>query len=433
MRLGLLDAIDAAPSLVSEMLDREMSPGVALMAALALDPEARAVLDATLGSFADPTRPLPPEAGEVIVGGGAHAAVYAAVRVASGYPAPLVLDAPENGSQRFGGAFAGTVTPAFYLNSRNRPGPGGTPGTRDALNVLPAAPMQPADIGGSEYQTDADLGLIVRCALALNATVRTARVLGLDLDRSGGPVVITERGAVAARRVIVATGVGRPLDPLGIVPDGRTIYSFRQWMDRIGSDPFPLRDLGRVAVIGSGDGARTVIESLAGIGPRTGASVASLDYVPRIDWYGPGSITKSEYCSTTRTRYARIGALLPAGRENARIVGRDRARVLAPGYLAAQVDGRAYDTVIGATGYSTDPTLDLGPFGFYRYGGAPGGSGVGAYARKATEAEVYRVGPAARLPFDSTEDDRIGENQVGLFRLAPRTATLASRLDGVTA
>jgi hypothetical protein len=82
---------------------------------------------------------------EVIIGAGFHAAVYAATRVLSGFPKPLVV---ERG-HRAGGTFAMTDRPTFYLNSRNRPGGGGLAGDQGtSLNYLPVlSALMPCLIG----------------------------------------------------------------------------------------------------------------------------------------------------------------------------------------------------------------------------------------------------------------------------------------------
>jgi hypothetical protein len=297
--------------------------------------------------------------------------------------------------------------------------------------------MQPADIGASEYQTNSDLGLVIRCALAFSATVRT----GVEVEtiettgNTGAPIVrLSDGRSIRAGRVIVSTGLGeeRGVDERGAVrPNGSTILGYRDLMARLDRETFPLRGLGRVAVIGSGDGARTAIEALTGIGPSAGRStITSLDYVERLDWYGSGSATRDEYLGCNRTRYARIGALLPRsiatenGRdENARVIPRPRARTLTPGYLSTEVDGRRYETVILATGYRRRSILGEIETEAYRPNGillARIGSGA--------DDRIVRIGADARIPFEGSEDDRISENAVGLYRLAPRTATLASLL-----
>jgi hypothetical protein len=439
LRDDLRSAYGVGGSVVDSLLERpEIRPSVALMAGLALDPRGRAAFERVLDLR---SRPLDVERDsftwpEVIVGGGAHAATYASVRVSLGFPRPLVIER----AARYGGTFAMTERPTFYLNSRNRPGALGAPGSRDALNLIPAAPMQPSDIGASEYQSNADLGLVIRCALAFSSTIRQAEVERIErIGNDGAPIVVLVDGrTIRPGRVIVATGIGEERsvdDDRPVEPDGSSILGYADLMRRLDVEPFPLRGLGRVAVIGAGDGARTAIEALTGIGPSAGRStIASLDYVERIDWYGCESRTRDEYLSCNRTRYARIGALLPrsiaaGSTENARVITRPRARSLAPGYLSATVDGRTYDTVVVATGYRrrTLLTSALAETGY-----RPNGVTLGRISldpvTSAEDDRVVRIGAAARIPFEGDESDSIRENAVGLYRLAPRTATLAAML-----
>jgi hypothetical protein len=116
----------------------------AQLTGIALDPYGRDVADQFLDTYwSDQPRQqfALRSAGtdrEAIIGSGIHAAVYAAVRVLSGYPRPLVLERHE----RAGGTFAMTDRPTFHLNSRNRPGTGGparspTPPTRSVSNQSP--------------------------------------------------------------------------------------------------------------------------------------------------------------------------------------------------------------------------------------------------------------------------------------------------------
>lgn len=418
-------------AVVADLMTRPtMSPEVAVMAGMSLDPMTRPAFDAALQTLANVDGPVPLDVDEVVIGGGVHAAVYAAVRVARGYARPLVLDS----SRRFGGAFAQAGGPTFFLNSRNRPGTIGAPGRAQALNVLPGAPMQPADIGQGEYQVDADLGMVARCALALNATIRQALVE--RVERAGnGVAVFNDRtpGPIMARRVIVATGLTVERTPVpGVNPDGSTIIGARDWFKRMAGDAFPLADLGRVAVIGSGDTARTVIESLVGIGPAAGSSVASLDYVDRVDWFGGGtSTTRADYCAATRPRYARIGALLPrrAGEfEGARVRPFARADQVARGYRQATVNGATYDTVITACGYEDD-VPNLLPNADYGYAVRDDAGNPLAYGTP--ERDVVIVGPAAGIPLLGSEPGAsIEANRVAMYRLNPRTAALAALLGG---
>lgn len=427
----LQDAFDESSDMVLPLMQRDMEPTKALMVGLALHPVGRTMLENALDIYAQPQEDLPAGWPEVIVGGGAHAAIWAATRVKRGALRPLVLEQRP----RFGGTFAMTRNPSFFLNSRNRPGPLGTFGSRDALNVILGAPMQPSDLSGAEYQANADLGLVVRCTLALNAMVRQATVTAVE--RNGDNlVVVTNRGLVRTDRVVVATGIGRSLKFAGTDVDNERLLSFRQFMSRFDRDLFPLRGLGRVAVVGDGDSGRTVVEALAGYGPQTGASVASLDYVPRVDWYGVGTdMTKERWLECNRTRYKRLAALFPsqegASGDNARVFGRGKARSLYRSPDGVEVNGSSYDTAIVCLGYSSTATeLDvfdgMSAFGAGAQVGSPDEGVVLGYS--SPDRAVVIVGPAADIPFGRNSDPapQIPENRVALFRLAPRTATFAS-------
>lgn len=119
---------------------------------------------------------------ELIVGGGLHAAIYSAVRVGEGFAKPVVLEARD----RAGGAFAFSEGPAFYLNSRNRPGPLGFPGESGALNVLPGAPFQPSDVSGG-VRDPGDLGDVRAGPDGRPGGLRGARYGGLAGSYGGVP------------------------------------------------------------------------------------------------------------------------------------------------------------------------------------------------------------------------------------------------------
>lgn len=427
------DAYDRAGEMAREMLARgEMPPTRALMVGLALDPEGRVLLDDALERYADPLLRLPSEVDEVIVGGGAHAAIYAATRTRQGLPKPLVLEQDA----RFGGVFAMTRNSSFFLNSRNRPGPLGAPGSRDALNVIAGAPMQPSDLSMYEYQANADLGLVVRCTLAMNATIRQAKVQ--EIARQGSRLlVLTDRGVISAKRVIVATGLGQRQFFTTTPYTGGNVMTFEQFMRRFDTMMFPLRGLGRVAVIGGGDSGRTAVEALTGYGPNMGASVASLDYVERIDWYGVGvNMTKEQWLECNRTRYKPLAALFPNRNkttDNARVRGLDRRQT---GFLTADgivVNGTVYDTMIGCTSFFQT---------WVEMAGVEGGLAAGVTELKANndkgvilglaneDRSLVVVGPAAKIPTQTSAETGpdTPENRVALFRLAPRTGAVATLL-----
>ncbi len=425
---GAIDKITADARMnagIAAMVERRAeypSADAMMLAGIAAVPEARQALDDALGRYWElqsGNLPSSRTVGEVIIGSGPHAAIYAATRVRMGFPKPLVLER----SERPGGSFAMSGAPSFFLNSGNRPGLVGLPSNGQALNVLPGAPIQPADVSMREYQTNADIAFVTRVTLAMYATVaqgvnveawRIDAQYPLALDLADGRQVF-------ASRVIDARGLG---DPRTVAENPR-VMTFPQFAGTF-DGTFPLRGMRRVAVVGGGDSAKCTVEGLLGIGPSSGMSTAALDYVQTVDWYGNVERTCNEWLRVQRKRYARIGAYLDTGRLNVRRTGR---ATVVPSLDSVLVDGQSYDAVITATGYTLP---GIRQSGFDDYGTfSIGGSGF-AVARKANDAPVFRVGPAANLSFtDRENDDGVGnrpENRVALFRYAPRTATLAAGL-----
>lgn len=435
---SLIAAVSSRP-VVSEgmraMMQRQAefpSPAAAQLTGIALDPAGRDAADQFLDAYwcgESRQDTLLDDAGtvrEVIIGSGFHAAVYAAVRVLSGHPRPLVLER----SERVGGAFAMTTRPTFYLNSRNRGGTAGLAGDqRASLNYLPGAPIQAAALSMAEYQTNADMAFVIRLTLAQFADVVTnAEVISISRDRSEVAVELENRPTLPARRIIDARGLGDPVDQ--DVVDGDIILSFPQFMQRM-AGMWPLRGLRRVAVVGGGDSAKCAVESILGIAPQPPMAAAALDNVDRIDWYSEElPSTCFEWQQDIRSRYQAIGRYLRPDRFGVRrlvMVSRRARPVALPG--AALIDGRSYDLVVLCTGNREKSVegLDLESFEMYPIPGD--GTPI---ARKHYDLPAFRVGPHAQLPFTRREREDgiadIGANAVAMFRTATKTAALATTL-----
>jgi hypothetical protein len=438
---SLLTAVAVKPAAAQgmrAMMQRESefpNPLAAQLTGIALDPYGREyadqMLDAywsnesrqqeTLGNLTDDR--------EVIIGSGCHAAVYAATRVLSGFPKPLVLER----NQRVGGTFAMTGRPTFYLNSRNRAGTAGLAGDQGAsLNYLPGAPIQAANVSMTEYQTNTDLAFVIRLALAQYAEVITnATVLSVVRDGAGVEIEMDNREPLFAGRVIDARGLGDPIDQ--DLANGTTILTFPQFMQRMGG-MWPLRGVRRAAVVGAGDSAKCSVESLLGIAPQPFMAATALDRVERIDWYSDQLPTTCEdWQQQIRGRYQAIGRYLRPDRFGARrltVVSRRARPVALPG--TGLIDGRTYDLIVVCTGNrETDINgLDFGAFDEYQI---PVGTIV---ARQHFNLAALRVGPHARLPFTTRErEDGIADipaNAVSMFRTASKTAALAATLPAVT-
>lgn len=373
----------------------------------------------------DTATPFP----EVVVGSGLHAAIYCAGRVARGFPPPIVLEQ----SARVGGAFAVSARPSIYLNSRNRPGGLGLPGTPDALNRVPGAPVQPSDLGGDEYQTNAALAWPIRLSLAMYArvmpNVTVDMVAGLSNDEAA--LLLADGREMRAKRVIVATGLGYPVTLPGLLPGSKRVITFAQLMRQM-DEPFPLRGMRRCAVIGAGDSGKTAIEMLTGQGPVRHLSVASLDWAERIDWYGVprNCSTRNGWENTARSRYKGIARLLPDGRFRERLTRvqpfNDRVDAIAEGCDSVYVNDRSYDQVVLALGYQ-GPTLASPGRVQFTLGGR-------VVASVALDGPIFAIGTAANIPITQRERDffpaaEAKQNAVAMWRLAPRTAALAAALN----
>ena len=434
---SLLTAVavkSAASESVRAMTQRESefpNPLAAKLTGIALDPTARAYADEVLDAYwsdeprQQETLRTASTGREIIIGSGFHAAVYAAVRVLSGYPKPLVLER----AARAGGTFAMSARSTFYLNSRNRAGSAGLAGDQKAaLNYLPGAPIQAANVGMREYQTNTDMAFVIRLALAQFADVVTnTTVLSVTRDSTGVEIEVAGRNPLPAGRVIDARGVGDPIAQ--DVANGTSILTFPQFMARM-AGMWPLRGVRRAAVVGAGDSAKCAVESLLGIAPQPFMAAAALDSVDLIDWYAYDLPTScDQWQQEIRGRYQAIGRYLKPDRLLT-VVSRPARPVALPG--AALIDGRAYDLVVVCTGNrETDiDGLDLGSFAQYTTPDAT------AVAQKHYGLPAFRVGPHAQLPFTTRERDDgiadIPENAVSMFRTATKTAALAATLPALT-
>jgi hypothetical protein len=434
---AVLAAIAGRPSAsegLRAMMQRESefsTPLGAKLTGIALDLAGRAFADQILDEYWSDeelrrdTLRVSGSGREVIIGSGFHAAVYAAIRVLSGYPKPLVL---ERGP-RAGGTFAITTRPTFYLNSRNRAGNAGLAGDQQAaLNYLPGAPIQAANVSMEEYQTNTDMAFVIRLTLAQFADVVTgADVVSVARDGAGVLLDVVDRSPVAAGRVIDARGLGEPSG--AAVANATTIFTFPQFMQRM-AGMWPLRGVRRVAVIGGGDSAKCAVESLLGIAPQPFMAAAALDSVQGIDWFSDDLPTTCEgWHQRIRGRYQALGRYLRPDRLGVRrltVLPRRARSVALPG--AALIDGRSYDLAVVCTG-NQEAVLDgLEVRDFEQYATRDGI----VVARQHEELPAFRVGPHARLPFTTQEREdgvaTIEANAVSMFRTAPKTAALAATL-----
>ena len=431
---GMREGRDAMRERVGEMPgntagERELA---ADLIGIAIVPQARAQLERAMAKEwrRDATRNMGMGSrahDEIIVGSGYHAAVYAAVRARMGKPKPLVIEQ----SSMPGGVFTCSERASFWSNSRNRPGEPNAPGEDEGLNVIPGAVVQPSMLSSAEYQPNSDIGFSIRLALAMFAKVACDKRV-MSVERSDQPpyrTLVEVRDDVqgrtwrlAADRVIQAPGIGTERSV-----NGDRILTFSQLMKRM-DDPFPLRGMKRVAVIGSGDSAKCAIEALFGLGPAEHWSIPDLDRIERCDWYGNRLPATCElFRKSVRTRYKGIAALLPRDEQQQRnrLVLIRQAVVPIPNYDGVMVGDRRYDYAIFCTGYDTATQVtNLNMFD----SGVPVARVVPQY-----RGRCYIVGPAAQIPYSDDESPRpwavLPENRDAMWRLGPRTAQLAVTVD----
>lgn len=369
---------------------------------------------------------------EVIIGGGYHAAVYAACRVLMGYPRPIVLERGDG--EAVGGAFAVSLEDVFGLNSRNRPGGAGLPDQDKSLNYLPAGTGIPqlSMITAREYPTNADIAWLIRLLLAQFAEVYTGITVTGLAAASSFRVRVRGSGGLddTVGRVLDARGLGDTAKPAGL---GSAVLTFAEFMQRMGR-MFPLRGVGQLAIIGGGNSGLCAAESALGIAPGS-TSPVGLDYVNRVDLYATSldGSTCDAFRSGSRGRYIRLAQFLDGNVSQPTT----RLRIMsASGYASPMpagviVNDRTYDMAVLCTGAQRAALTD--PFGRYDLV-RPAGNGpdATAVASQGGSFETYRIGPAAGIDFSPAEVragvSEIPNNTVAMFRLGPRTASLAAYL-----
>lgn len=363
---------------------------------------------------------------EVVIGGGLHASIYAAVRDEMGFPRPLIV---ERG--RVGGAFAMTKRASWWTNSSNRPGPAGLPGENRGLNHIPGAPVQAENLSSVRFVPNTDMGYCIRTSIAHHAKVKRATVTEVSLSGlQSAPyrVTMADGTAVFTGRVLDARGFGD--HKAGNLCDGTRVMTSVQFMKRM-DDDFPLRDLGRVAIIGSGKSALCVAEALLGLGPCAHMSVARLDFVEQVDLYAPGLARTCEmWKDMERTRYATLGGFLQPlanGRQRLRVF--DSSGRLTIGYGRSYVNERQYETVVVANGWECSRLGGVGDGEWTAFGQYP------PLATRNNDLEYFRIGVRAGLAFSAYEKEMrtmtaTDENLVAAFRLGGFTAALAAQLPG---
>lgn len=326
-----------------------------------------------------------------------------------------------------GGQFASLLDPVFALNSRARPFGSiireNLPGTESPLNTLgPYCAVQESDLSAAVYGDQTNIGLAIEInhllagGVACNIALTRWNTFKVEDGKKRFIIELKrtdtgEIGRVQADRLVFARGLGSPKcafratgKPQSSSKNGDTrsspeninriieeelvnskegrfarYRSFPQFLCDIGnrSNPFPLRDIGTVAVIGAGDSGNVTVEALLGYGPFQSAAPQELDRVRGVAWYGQESLTKEAFEKCTRNRYAPLANDFPRATNSAADYRIEPLPLKAKG-LARAEDGRlavtdesgttrTYDLVIDCSGFEQpevadyfDPDLSLG-------------------------------------------------------------------------
>jgi hypothetical protein len=361
---------------------------------------------------------------EVIFGGGLHAAIYAATRVAMGYDPPIVFEQ----NLATGGVFAQLLE--FRMNSVNgasvqsvaSPSPSRVVpmSASDDLNWIPNSAHQVRDLaGGKEYPSSADMCRAIQRTLKENAEIYTGTEEGMKFDRYARVYTKDSVPLGAAKRVIFAGG----LVPRDGYKTGPAVMSGFDFLRKPVSDMASIR----VAIVGSGDTAAQVAEYMLGQGIITPSTT------PRqIHWYGDTEMptTKSDWMARIHARWSGLGRHLPQQDGVYTGVIRPyavRGNVVSLG-RSAMVNGQVYDMAVMCTGVKPAPCPTIVQ-GTYSVGGM-----TVAKSNSSETADgipkVFTIGTAAGLgqryrPYQS----RFTAASEAIYNLGPRTAVLAAYLD----
>lgn len=373
---------------------------------------------------------------EVVIGGGLHAAIYAA----SSRRYPLVIEKEI----KPGGVFGSVDEPVFALNSRNRPGVGGQPGQGASLNYIPGGELQLADFAGAEYPSQELFGLAINYnLLAFSQVLTQTRVRVVESVGDKIRLLLVqgpETKSIYADRVVIATGLGEPTLNLA-ERNSSSVFTFQKFVKLSGGlNAYPLKGLKKVAVIGSGDSGNAMVGMLLGQEPLAERAPVSLDYVERIDWFGQSCIYAEEF-KQARSRYAGIARYMERRDDPERyfrvypVPGRtvnvSEGLVLHRTPRGDVVVKGPYDAIIVCTGFQPPPT-DIfkaltPPFAPVLEDVVVDGEVV---ARKYSGIPVYRIGPCANISVAPGEAlaDIIPENSAAVFRYGSKTEKFAQCL-----
>lgn len=359
----------------------------------------------------------------LIIGGGVHGAIYAATYETLTGERPIICEARA----ACGGIF-GSVVP-FRLNSTHNAsyesvtgGPTRIPSreTQDNLNWLPNSAYQVTS--DSEYPSTTDMARAVRQTCKNYADVYTDARINItsggqdayECDEDGD----TGRYLGTPKRIIWATGLTMNGNVSKYDETSPAIVTAETFLGDVAS--YRGRYSGRVAVVGGGDTACTVVEYLTGQGETGIFGERPTD----IDWYGGYSLplTKKAWAHDYHARYIGLARHMPQ---------KDREGVIHPFAVQVSIDdlgasarvrGRNYGLVIDCRGFKPWSTNVATSSLVYSE------SGDEAIARSDYNERFFKVGPAAGLSGGNTYfPSKFPAANQAIYVTGPRTAMLAAR------
>jgi hypothetical protein len=283
----------------------------------------------------------------IIVGAGPHGAALAQ-EFTDLDPSRRVLII--DGASRPGGTFA-EVGPVFALNSTNRQdtgeqanvGQGQSGGDKGDGNLNAVADLLGIpDFSGLKWPLAGDLGYVTTIATEYSSAdlLLNTRVVAVGSSGPGGafvrvqdlnkPLVLPKQSGedltITARRVILATGIGKPsfflpgkesvrqqLAAKATETQPPPLMLFGEFVKRVNDDLRNLRNPmapyagKRILVVGAGDSGKVVLEWLSGLGPDSRSyGGAQVGEPQEIVWAGVDFLSCKEFLEGARARYARI-------------------------------------------------------------------------------------------------------------------------------
>lgn len=243
-------------------------------------------------------------------------------------------------SNKLGGQFSIAERDVNQLNSRVRPdNPDhpNLPGTEGSINPFRYGPVQEADIGGKDYLSNDEFSLVGKLNMLLSANILTGVELELPLrdpnDSYKYLVTLVNLETGETKKVFFdfldsSTGVNKERTKLntrdettrrtieserGLPLEERGYRTYQEDQAFFGNqrNPFPLRNVQKVIVIGDGDGGCVKVGQLVGVEGQIGKTIHTLDRVETVYWAGQKLSSREKAIDNLRVRYHRLTNFMP--------------------------------------------------------------------------------------------------------------------------